>query len=323
MPTMVRSRVRPHWLSPSIVESGNGLGRRVERVPAVVQRAQQALFFRRHGEKQHGSAGRHGRLAEGARKFDQSGGSAGVVGRAVEDPIALEAFVAAEMIPVSNIDEDFVRRLAALCPGGDVERVDPANLVADRKRTGHTKRDRLEVSNGRLLFFGLEIKSGHLEDRLGRGPLNPSLKRGPAQVVVRSRQVERFAVGRRTDHLPRITGRPGFMNDKRPCGAQFRCDLMLVHPAPVVGHRRTAEDVVQRRIVDQEQENLAAEIRIAEIIPVVLGCASAIAHEDELRAPRRPLRRQRAWLQPRSPHPVPGCASPRHWKLQGYSAEAV
>ena len=74
------------------------------------------------------------------------------------------------------------------------------------------------------------------------------------------------------------------MNDQRPRGAQFRGDLVLVHPAAIIGHRRPAEDVIERRVVDQEQEDLAAEIRIAEIIPVVLRRASAVTHEDELGA---------------------------------------
>ena len=91
---------------------------------------------------------------------------------------------------MGNIDDDFVRCLAALHPGDDVERIDPANFVADPDRPGHAQRDRLEAPNGRLLLRGLEVESGHFENRLGRGPLHPALDGGAAQVVVRSGQIE-------------------------------------------------------------------------------------------------------------------------------------
>ena len=94
------------------------------------------------------------------------------------------------MIPMGDIDDDFVRCLAALHPCDDVERIDPANFVADLDRSGHAQRHRLEAPNGRLLLRGLEVESGHFENRLGRGPLHPALDGGAAQVVVRSGQIE-------------------------------------------------------------------------------------------------------------------------------------
>ena len=96
------------------------------------------------------------------------------------------------------------------------------------------------------------------------------------------------------------------MNDQRSGGAQFRGDLVLVRPAAVVGHGRPAEDVVKGRIVDQEQENLAAEVRIAEIVPVVFGGASAVAHEDELGA-----------VDGYGIDHVPGCSHVVRGRLQG------
>ena len=73
------------------------------------------------------------------------------------------------------------------------------------------------------------------------------------------------------------------MDDERSGRAELGRDLVLVGPPAVVGHRGPAEGVLERRVVDQEEQDLAADVGLPEVVPVVFGRARAVADEDELR----------------------------------------
>ena len=67
-----------------------------------------------------------------------------------------------------------------------------------------------------------------------------------------------------------------------PAAPHLGGDLVLVGPPAVVGHRLAAEHVVEGRVVDQEQQDLARHVDAREVVPVVFGRDRAVAHEDEL-----------------------------------------
>ena len=187
------------------------------------------------------------------------------------------------MVPVRHVHHDLVGRLGPRQPRHHVLRVDGPQLVPDLQASRHAERNRLERAVRRLLLRRLEVEAGPLEEHLGRRALHPPLEGRAAQVVVGGDEVERLRVGRAADHLPGIPGGAGLVDDERSGRPELGRDLVLVGPPAVVGHGRPAEGVLERRVVDQEEQDLAADVGLPEVVPVVLGCARAVADEDELR----------------------------------------
>ena len=58
--------------------------------------------------------------------------------------------------------------------------------------------------------------------------------------------------------------------------------LKLVSPAAVVGERRAAEEfrIVRRRLVSEEDENLAVQVLALVIVPAELGGGNAVADKN-------------------------------------------
>ena len=71
------------------------------------------------------------------------------------------------------------------------------------------------------------------------------------------------------------------MHDDCASRALFRGNLELVGPTAVVRHRLAAEErlVLQRRVADEHDDDLAADIDPLVIVPVVLRRDDTIADE--------------------------------------------
>ncbi len=78
------------------------------------------------------------------------------------------------------------------------------------------------------------------------------------------------------------------MNDQHAHRAAPRGLLILVGPAAVVGQRLAFEKllIVRRRLVHDDQRNLALQVHSGIVVPVVLGRVNAIAHEHNGRVDR-------------------------------------
>ena len=72
------------------------------------------------------------------------------------------------------------------------------------------------------------------------------------------------------------------MDHQRSRGTELRGDLELVAPATVVGHGSPTEDVLAGRIIDQDEQDLAAHVQSFEVVPFVFRSDGAVAHENEL-----------------------------------------
>ena len=70
MPMTVKSLVRPHWLTPSMLMLATRLVKRIERRRRVILRTEQPLLFRRHHQKQDRSLRLRLDLRERARNLE-------------------------------------------------------------------------------------------------------------------------------------------------------------------------------------------------------------------------------------------------------------
>ena len=181
-----------------------------------------------------------------------------------------------------HVDDHLVRGAGTRQHRDNVLRVDRAQRVAHLRAPGHAQLDRLKIGSRRLGLLGREVEPGHLEQRRRGVPPNPTLDRRPPHVAVVRHQVERLAVRAAPHHLPGIAGRTELVNHERPGCPLLGRDLVLVGPASVVGHRLPTEQAVTRRVVDQKEQDLAGDVHVLEVVPVVLGRHCAISDEDEL-----------------------------------------
>ena len=120
---------------------------------------------------------------------------------------------------------------------------------------------------------------------------NPSFDGDAAHVLVGRDEVE-LLCDLVLNHVERVPGRPGLVDDQDAGGALFSSDLVLVRPAAVVGHGATAEcfwielrwvrGVGHRRIVHQHDERLALDVHAFVVIPVVFGSDNAVADEHQI-----------------------------------------
>ena len=89
-----------------------------------------------------------------------------------------------------------------------------------------------------------------------------------------------------------IAGGPGFVDDEDRRRALARSLLELVGPAAVVGHRVALErlrvelgrvgGIGNGRIVDEDEDRLALDVDVLEVVPVELGRLDAVAGEHHV-----------------------------------------
>jgi hypothetical protein len=143
------------------VEVGERVAQRVERLLRVVAGAEQAFLFGGQGEEEQAALrplGR-GQGGEGLRQFDERRGAGGVVVGAVENLVAGQPRVAAEVVPVRGVDDVFMRagRIGAGKAGDDVARGDVANGVGDGEVALERERDGAEIAVRGGFFEGSEV----------------------------------------------------------------------------------------------------------------------------------------------------------------------
>ena len=112
-----------------------------------------------------------------------------------------------------------------------------------------------------------------------------------AHVLVGRDQVEFLAQVALHDR-ERIAGGPGFVHDEDRGRALARSLFELVGPAAVVGHRVALERlrvelgrigrIGHRRIVDEDEDRLALDVHVLEVVPVEFGRFDAIAGEHHV-----------------------------------------
>ena len=244
-------------------------------------RAEEPLLFGGHREEEDappGRARRHERLGE----RDETGGSGGVVERAVEDVVALDVGVRAEMVPVRGVDHRLRGRLRASQPRHDIVRVDLPVRGFEPETGLDSERDRGEFRTRRRFARLLEVHPGCFEQRHRPLTGDPALDLQLVHVPVGAPEIELLAGPGAAHHLPRIPRRAGLVDDKRPERTHRGGFFELVGPAAVVGHRLPAEVVLARRIVHQDHQDLPGEIGVAEVVPPVLRRLDPVADEEQL-----------------------------------------
>ncbi len=82
---------------------------------------------------------------------------------------------------------------------------------------------------------------------------------------------------------PAVGGGLGLVHDQHAQRALARGLLVLVGPAAVIGHGPAAEapggGVLEVRVVDQDDGDLALQVDALEVVPAALGRLDAVAHE--------------------------------------------
>src|SRR2546423_15129748 len=133
----------------------------------VVLRANEPLFFGGNGKKQNGASWRRGELRVRLRNLEQRRATASVVGGAVEDLIAFEGRVAAQVIPVRGVDDVFVFLVAAVELRGDVLGLNFAVIDLDVEGGLGIEWYRLEVFRLRRRLERVEIQTRVAEQLFG------------------------------------------------------------------------------------------------------------------------------------------------------------
>ena len=145
--------------------------------------------------------------------------------------------------------------------------------------------DGLEVAAARLDLQRIEIQSCAAEQVHRHIALNPALHRHPLGRRIGTQDVElRHAPGV-GDRRPAVRGRRRLVHDQHARRPVLGGLLVLVGPAAVIGHGLAAEGVQRRLleigVIDQDDQDLAAQVLVLEVVPVPLGRIDAVADEDQ------------------------------------------
>ena len=198
------------------------------------------------------------------------------------------------MIPVRAVDDVFVlqRRIAAFELRHDVLRVDRPQRVLDRDRRLHAERHRLELAGRGLLLQRIEVLARQAQDLLRRVERDPAFDVGARPCSCRASTRSNFSRRLPCTTENGIAGRPGLVDDEDRRRALARALFELVRPAAVVRHRIAPErlrvelrrigGIGHRRIVHEDEDRLAFDVHVLEIIPVELRRFDAIAGEHDV-----------------------------------------
>ena len=258
------------------------------RMVGVITRAQQPLFLGRHGEEHQRPSQPGPRVANGDRRFDQTGDSRGVVHRAVVDAVAVHGPRASEGLADAHVIEmrrqhDVLvlqDRIRSRQQSDDVGRFDVLRRHGDR---GPQRCRQLERRQ-RLAGFGtrenvLEGVARSREERFGARRVDRNRQLLPRSLVQRRvGQRQRRLEAREDRALPRNVHVPRIGNRHRADRARF----LQVTPANglVVGEQRSRNP---GRTAGQEQDDLAAEVEAREVVVLRFGNAQTVAREDDRR----------------------------------------
>gem|GEM_PF-5181714 len=146
---------------------------------------------------------------------------------------------------------------------------------------------RLELARLRLLLQRFEIQPGAFEQVHRQVALDPAFQRRMRGLGIVADHVE-HAVGVGTgDRGPAVGGRRGLVHDQHAGRALPRALLVLVGPAPVVGHALAVERALaglEVRVVDQHHRDLALQVHALEVVPAAFRRLDPVADEHQRRA---------------------------------------
>ncbi|MNE07329.1 hypothetical protein D3C80_999430 [compost metagenome] len=266
------------------VEARHRRLQRVQRIGGIEFRSQQAAFLA--GEADHDDGALRLRpLRPLTRQLQQARCARGVVHRAVEDAVARGVRLAhADVVPVTGVENGLVRVGRPLQLGHHVVGGDLVGLHVELGVDGRAGQfDRLEVAAAGLDLLLLEVEAGVSEQVHGHVALDPGLHRHALGRGVGAHDVE-LRHGPGVGHRgPAIGGRARLVDDQHAGRALTRRLFVLVGPATVIGHRLAAKGVqrglLKVGVIDQNHDDLAAHVGL-EVVPLALGRAGAITHED-------------------------------------------
>src|SRR5205085_1253902 len=160
------------------------------------------------------------------------GATRGIVGGAVVDLIALQATVAAEVVPVRGEDHILVLqlRVGPRQQPDDVARGDVAQHIGDVKRGLGPQAKRFEVGLGGGGLGRIVVFAGGREEFARGVHRQPALHGDVAGVAVGGADLKVFATAAANDDGKRIGGGGSLVDDQAGDGAFFCGDLVLVSP---------------------------------------------------------------------------------------------
>ena len=174
--------------------------------------------------------------------------------------------------------------------GQDVFGLHPVGDLTEIDAEGQARQHhRAKVGAAGAFLQGGEVQAGGREQLFGLGPLNPALEGRAFGVRVGAHDVELGRGRRILECGPGIAGPRRLMHHQdagRPATAGFQ---EFVGPAAVEGHGLAVEhprDGIARRrleirVVDQDDDHLAAHVHVLEVVPLTLGRGRPIADEDD------------------------------------------
>src|SRR2546423_370141 len=254
---------------------------------AEVLRAEEPRFLR-GDKKEHLRAPRLDAFGGGVGDCEHGRDAGSIVGSSVVDRITVNDWANSEVVPVCAVNHVFIADLgidamydAHHVVGGQMPQTVLHRLVDDDAGVDGT-----EIARLRLLAQRRHVESCLCEER-GRSTVgNPATDGERSRRVGGACQQPMFDRVGPHDYLPAVTGGGSGVDDEHPGGtATFRF-FVLVGPAAVVRHRLTTQQVRfggrSGRIVYENEEDFATDVRTLEVVPFVFGCGSAVADEDEL-----------------------------------------
>ena len=267
------------------VDHGGHLLDREERVGHVILGAEQAALLAGGRQEDDVPSRLHVERLEAAGDLEHPGDGHGVVGRPVDDRVAVDGRAMAEVVPVAEVDDALVGRLAAGDVADQVGALVALEAVRHRDAHGRGQLEGPEVGppgDGAQLVEVITVVG---QQPAGGLLLDPAVER--AMVVVVAVVDIHLRLGGGLHDRPGIAGAPRVVDDERPFQPLAGGLLELIAPAAVVGHDVAAEIVrvapVEARVVDEDHRHLVAGVLDARVVvlPVFRG-DDAIAGEHQL-----------------------------------------
>ena len=235
---------------------------------------------------------RPGAGGEGAGKLEQAGDPAGIVERAVADPVRFALGTAkSEMVPMRGVDENLVRVARARQDG---EQIVGGEMLCGGVEAGGKahpgQRTRAEAALlGRMPLL-LQIEPGAAEQPLGR-VLAQIAGEADQGVVGAGNAAGRTRAA--AQHLPGQACKGFVMDDDDPRRALPPCFLDLRRGAPEIAERGAAERAARLLmigIVGEHDDDLPVHVEAGIIVPALVRRVDPVAGEDQGRARKLDMR---------------------------------
>ncbi len=156
-----------------------------------------------------------------------------------------------------------------------------AHVTLDVRREAHRQFPGLEFPRTRARQHVVEFQARRREQFARHVELYP--RRGLELGVLIVGCVHLLVAPGTAHHAPPIAREIGAMNDQGADRALARRLFEFVGPTPVIGQRPRIEElgVFGRRLVHDDQHDLALDVHPLEVVPAILGCNDAVADEHD------------------------------------------